>query len=193
LNDALQLIYLQEKNRYFVGNITLSFSRHTPRIDPLYSFFGFKAAYKLNFEDRANRLLMYDLMDRFNERLARLRFGTTSWSEYLIKKKNIAIENLPNRKDVEFERHSSSNNIEWLYSISKESKQEAVRIGAPAWQVHHYPAIQERSKSIVSKNPEFYEYFDQTKVRRILGQKHNNRQNIRKVFQLYYSLVWLYK
>lgn len=133
LNDALQLIYLQEKNRYFVGNISLSFSRHTPRIDPLYSLFGFKAAYKLDHEDRANRLLMFELMERFNKKLTVLKFGTTSWPEALIKQKNIKIDMLPEGRDVEFERHESSNNILWLNEVSHESKLEAIRLGAPVW------------------------------------------------------------
>ena len=192
LNEALQLLYLQEKNRYFVGNITLSYSRYTPRIDPLYSLFAFKAAYKIDFEDRANKMLMFDLMRRFDERLVKIRFGTTSWPEKLINKKKIDIEDFPKNRNVAFERHEPKANIDWLTKVSGESKREAIRLGAPAWQVHNYRNIQNLSKEILAGHPEFFESFDKVRTMRLLNNVHNNRQNIRKVFQFYYSLVWLY-
>lgn len=193
LNDALQLLYLQEKNRYFVGNISLAFSRHTPRIDPIYSLYGFKAAYKMNYEDRANRFFMFDLMKRFSEDLTKLKFGTTSWPDILLKRNNVSVEQFPDCKKVEFDHHTVKNSIPLLSGYSKSSKEEAIRIGAPVWQVHNYRQIQQYAKEIILKNPEFYGYFDKVKVLRLLNNKLENRQNIRKVFQLYYSLVWLYK
>lgn len=100
---------------------------------------------------------------------------------------------LPEGRDVEFERHESSNNILWLNEVSHESKLEAIRLGAPVWQVHHYQQIQDASKQILSRNPEFYQFFDKIRIGRLLNNVLNNRQSIRKVFQLYYALVWLYR
>jgi hypothetical protein len=193
LNSALQLMYLQEKNRYFVGNITLSFSRYTPRIDPLYSLFAFKAAYRLPFQDRVNKVLIYDLMNDFSPLLASAKFGTTSWSKYLLEKRFITPQDVAPATNVSFEKDQVATAHPWLNQISAESKAIAIRIGAPAWQVQHYPSMQEKAKHVLSRHPEIYEYFDKTRIRRLLNSKHSNRQAIRKVFQLYYALVWLYR
>jgi hypothetical protein len=193
LNDALQLYYLEERNRYYVGNITLSYSRHTPRIDPLYSLYGIKAAYRMNFADRKNRFLIYDLMSKFSSELTKFKFGTTEWPQSTVDRYAINVKDFSISNNVKFERHAGQVNFDWLNTISPESKKEAVRTGAPAWQIHHYRNIQEEAKSILTKKPEFYEFFDKLKTSRLLNNKLNNRQSIRKVFQLYYALVWLYK
>ena len=192
INDALQLIYLQEKNRYFVGNISKSYSRYTPRVDPLYSLPAFKAAYSLGVEDRADRVLMYDLMCRFDARLASFEFGTTAWPDTLYKKRGLVERKLTKSRDVTFESYKNTSNIDWLSKVSEQSKKEAISLGAPAWQVHNYQDIQKLSKIIISKHPEFFNSFDKIRVMRLLSNRLENRQNIRKVFQIYYALVWLY-
>lgn len=189
--DSLQLLYLMEKNRYFVGQTSQSVLRYTPRIDGLYSLPAFRAAYALDDESRANRKLMFDLMTYFNEDLAHLPFGTTSWPDGLGSSNQRWPDRFPRTRAGEWRAPVSPPSWE-----SKQKKQNNIvelanRIGAPVWQVANFESARKAVVNSMSDGSPIKGVLDKRLVGRLLKVSEPRRQEMRLVYNLLFACRWL--
>ncbi|WP_207382269.1 hypothetical protein [Schaalia vaccimaxillae] len=86
IRSAAQLdyLYLTGRNRYYVGEISRSFSRFIPRFDPLYSPFAAKIALNLDGEIRNSNLLGLRALGRLDSLLAALPFDSERYAQTYI-------------------------------------------------------------------------------------------------------------
>lgn len=102
-DQALDLMYVEQRNRYFVGNIAMHFSRKTPRFDPLYSINAVIAALMLEPTKRQDNYLGYQVMRSMDEGFLKkkfnsYKFGDTVFSEF----PGAGAEVIENKSDYSF-------------------------------------------------------------------------------------------
>ncbi len=190
--EALQLLYLQHKNRYFVGNIAKIFSNYTARYDPLYSVYGFRAAFKAEKSYRDKKFVIFDLMNKFNPLVARLPFGTTDWPAEIKEKFNLGTlewpKNLGKPSSINFLGSIENNNF---FGSRSNSLRLPLPAGVSPWQWGLYKEAQLECLHLLESRKDIFDFLNKKIVYRILRNDLKNRVQIRQVFGLMYSLIWL--
>ncbi|WP_427007087.1 hypothetical protein [Pseudarthrobacter sp. H2] len=80
----LDYVYLNRRNRYYVGEISRSFSPFSPRFDPLYSVAGASLSLKLDGMSREANIVGMDLIERFSPGLSTLPYDYDRFGESYI-------------------------------------------------------------------------------------------------------------
>lgn len=193
--QTAEIFFMLNRNRYYIGNITKTASKFTSRFDPLYSPYLFKLAYFIDEKSRIQGVPLFDLMWEFSPTLTKLPFGTTAWDDELIKSKNIQVatsvdNSLPTILDIE--RKSAQLLGSYMPSISKENRALAKKMKAAAWQVQIYPQLQKESLLLWEKYRDILEkFYNQEVLDFYLKREHRNRVDIRKVINIYATMLWL--
>lgn len=189
-----ELFYMLIRNRYYLGNITKIASKFTSRFDPLYSPYLFKLAYLIDERSRMQGVPLFDLMWRLSPILTKLPFGTTAWDDELINSKEVKVgaptHNSPTLLDIE--KKSAQAQGSYMPAISKENRALAKKMKAAAWQVQIYPQLQKKSLLLWEKHRGILEkFYNQEALDFYLKRKHRNRVDIRKVINIYATMLWL--
>ncbi|WP_193067982.1 hypothetical protein, partial [Halomonas sp. 3D7M] len=159
-DQALDVMYVEQRNRYFVGNIATLFSRKTSRFDPLYSINAVVASLKLDPERRKDNFLGFEVMYEMDKGLLEYefdgdKFGSTVHDFYpVIGKKTFKLS------PVDGVSYKAPDNLELLFlgdhrpeegrsNRTKEKTELAKKLKAPPWQVYNYDLVRSECNSIM--------------------------------------------
>lgn len=183
--EALDLMYAEQRNRYFVGNIATLFSRKTPRFDPLYSLSSLKAALSVTAEERQFNKVGFEIMRRLQPELMAMKFGGKEFSE-------ATYAEFPSINSVDhpvgtalYDDIAPAQHIaDKANKITSKDVEVANRIGGTAWQVARLSDAQSTCKRLLSKDDDLYSVMDQGAVESMLSGPIRNRVKMRQVHLL---------
>lgn len=185
MHQALDLMYMEQRNRYHIGNIATLISRKTLRIDPLYSLAAIKAALHVGVELRQLNKVGLDLMSRMTPDLISQKFGGKKFSEkaYQLYPK-LNSEELPRGKPRYDQYKGVKKVTNRERSVTKEDIDKANRIKGSVWQVQRLENAQSSCMDLLEKDNSIFEYINKKPVFRMLSSDLNNRVHIRRVHML---------
>jgi hypothetical protein len=204
-DQALDVMYVEQRNRYFVGNIATLFSRKTSRFDPLYSINAVVASLKLDPERRKDNFLGFEVMYEMDKGLLEYefdgdKFGSTVHDFYpVIGKKTFKLS------PVDGVSYKAPDNLELLFlgdhrpeegrsNRTKEKTELAKKLKAPPWQVYNYDLVRSECYSIMQiyKEEICMQGFSLEYASEIcLRKKPRNRIELRNLYSLYGFLRFL--
>lgn len=193
-DDAiLDFAYLNIRNRYYVGLISLYHSNLSPRFDPLYSLSGIKLALHSSLKERSKNFIGIQLMNSFCPDLLRLPFDSERIDkEYEERCGNIVRENFNGRQPIlmKTQKEKPSNSR----VVKKEHIDKAKLIGASLQQIANLEEVQIELRRLFNEyRKDISLNFDWKMINRLLNPNLKNRVHIRSTFALHDSLCWYKK
>lgn len=188
LHQALDLMYLNERNRYHIGNSAMLVSRKTLRVDPLYSLSGIKAALHVGPEKRAANMVGLDLMHKMQPGLMNFKFGDKKFPG-IARKKYPALNSI----DLPLGKPNYRGRVtKKIMSSSKKGASDADlikanKLNASLWQVVKLEESKKELSALMRSDK-----FDIESAKKFLNLKYindlvsrelNNRVKIRQVHQ----------
>lgn len=192
----LDYMYVNKRNRYYVGIISKYFSNVVPRVDPLYTLSGISLALKIPFQERQANIIGLDLMCSFYDELAQLPFDSDRVSGYEKYRTNISRKNYNGSYPIYLNETPKSGqqrtqNIQ--RNITQQHREKAKALNAALWQVVELENIQKEIKEIVSmKKNEISNVFNLKMVNRLAGEELTSRVHIRRAHSLCNVLKWFF-
>lgn len=196
-SDArLDYVYLNKRNRYFVGEITRSVSPFSARMDPLYSTHGIRLALSLTGIEREANIVAMDLIEMLSPGLSLLPFerdvfagayeqlrGRPAGGDF---KRTGAVA----RVSVGGERSSRVG-----YKVQRPTEKQitqAVSLKIRPGIVAEFPYIQAGLKELIDGIPrnEFKETFNPQAVGQLTKREPGHRVHYRTARNLYAALLW---
>lgn len=198
-DDLADFIYLQIRNRYFVGIITTNWNRYINRFDPLYSPSAVKLSFKLSLSERADNIIGYDLMNKFCPELLNVpfdskKFGTTvsnergysAPSDYkFVRPKYDEVVNIP--------APMVDTNVLRIPRTTRDDVDYAKTINANAAHVAGRAHVRDSVNIVLRKYSarELENRFNTEELELLRKRPANTRIRIRTLYSLFSSLSWL--
>lgn len=198
-SDLGDFLYLQIRNRYFVGIITSNWNRFINRFDPLYSPSAIKLAFKIPLEQRADNLIGYELMRMMAPELLEVPFDSEKFGPSVFDK--YAYESPINYKFVR-PRYSNKENREIqlfdsgtlnIPATNKDDVEYARKIKANATQVAGRAHVRDALNRVLRNytNHELSQVFNLAELESLRRRPANTRVRIRTLYALFSGLAWL--
>ncbi|MBM7848885.1 hypothetical protein [Arthrobacter roseus] len=196
---VLDYLYLNTRNRYYVGEISRLWSSDVARFDPLYTLSGPATALSMDVVSRAANVLGFDLMIKLNPHLASLPFDTPRYSDEYVALQGIPVLNdfdvrgspkYDNRKVVAPEGSPGA-----AFPRATEAQVEkATKLRASVQQVAGLGVVREQCREMLQGigRQRLEENFNYKILMRLMTAELNNRRHIRTVYNIYTSLLWYY-
>lgn len=200
--DALgDFLYISTRARYFIAHISKSWSRFTPRFDPLYSVNATGLALSLPLEKRASNIIGFDLMGTYASPLRELPFDVPKFSPSLSRWRV-----LPETREWTFPesvgpRFDGKRGVEPMMidtgilnipPASKEDIRRAKKMRVRAYQVAGRRVVQRALPELVLGLDRSARkgVFNAKALDELLKGTLNNRIRVRMLFNLFESLAW---
>ncbi|WP_417368045.1 hypothetical protein [Glutamicibacter arilaitensis] len=197
--DLPDFLYLQIRNRYFVGFITTNWNRYINRFDPLYSPSGVKLAFKLGLQERIDNLIGFELMKKMCEPLLSVPFDSKKFGESVTNKHGYTQPVSYNHVRPKFDDSVSSmplpidSGVLTVPRATQDDVQYAKKINSRASQVagraHARDAVSQVIR-VLSRN-ELAKIFNLEEIDMLVKRPANTRVRIRTLYALLSSFLWL--
>ncbi len=174
--------------RYTIGLTSRRVSEFVPRFDPLYSVAAVRLSLVAGNEALDSRRIIFDLMQRFDERLVGLPFGNGAWPPTL--------QPPPLRPFVKGTPVYVDEPVAPLplwsgaKPVSARERETIAATGAAAWQVADLAATQALCRVAIGRTPELARLFDRRMLNRLIERPPAHRGHLRLLHQLTSTLVW---
>lgn len=189
---VLDYMYVAKRNRYFVGLISNFQSNTSPRVDPLYSISGIRAALQLPRRERVANITGLDLMRSFSEELAALPFDSERISpEYEAMRGTISRLQFNGSRPKMLNEAVMEGEINSIAATPKHiAKAKALR--ATLWQVVYMEPIQKEIQAFINSGNKrsIANVFNLKMINRLTTRDLNNRAHLRSLYSVYDVLKW---
>lgn len=140
LDQALDFMYVENRNRYYVGNIATLFSRKTPRFDPLYSLNAIFASLSLSLYERRSNRLGYEVMNQLDRSLLGIGFNSKKFgSEVMEKDSFVASVKVTQAVSPTVIRKAKARKAPTTFNPADVAYSEKIK--ATPWQVANYDLV----------------------------------------------------
>ncbi|WP_146112872.1 hypothetical protein [Arthrobacter sp. MYb214] len=198
-DDLPDFLYLQIRNRYFVGVITSNWNRYINRFDPLYSPSGIKLAFKLGLKKRMDNLIGFELMKRMCEPLLSVPFDSIKFGESVTSKHGYTQPISYNHVRPKFDDASSSKPLpinSGVLAIPKTTKEDveyAKKIKSRASQIAGRAHARQAVSLVIRTRDqvELAKIFNLNEIDILVKRPANTRVRIRTLYALLSSFLWL--
>ncbi|WP_088743894.1 hypothetical protein [Cobetia sp. QF-1] len=198
LGVALDLMYVEQRNRYFVGNIATLFSRKTARFDPLYSVNAVKAALCLDDGKRQDNYLGYELMREIGEKVLKVEFNENKFGKSVYEMYSEA-----GKKTVPLSRPKSFIYQE-MCRVTKPSRPTgykdeemylAKKLKATPWQVNNYSGVKKKCIELINNKSlpdDFGGVLNISYIEKLCNEvAPKNRVELRALYSIYSVLIFV--
>lgn len=193
----LDYVYMNRRNRYYVGEITRSFSPFAARFDPLYSLAGASLGLRVDGKMRQANVIGMDLIERMMPGLSLLPFDTDRFTGAYSD-----LRGTPNRRPfrnsgspvfdgAERMRPDNANSVGGVRP-SHSNIERANKLRMPPRLIAQFPTIRDGLKEIIVGLPrgEFDSVFNRRAVSLLIDREPSHRAYYRTARDLYASLLW---
>lgn len=198
-DSQLDYMYLNVRNRYYVGEVSRQWSTDVARFDPLYTLSGPKVALGLSLADRSANILGFDLMNKLSPDLAHYPFDTPRFNDHYISLRGTPpMRGFRNGRPPRYDGRKSlvvGQSAGAAFPKATVVDIEKARlIKAPLRQVAGLEKVRHQCKEMLAGVPrsELEQSFNYVVLMRLMNAPLNNRMHIRTVYNLYGSLLWYY-
>ncbi|WP_330194373.1 hypothetical protein [Pseudarthrobacter sp. J47] len=196
----LDYFYLNRRNRYYVGEITRSFSPFVSRFDPLYSLAGASLGLRVDGVSRQANVIGMDLMERMAPGLSALPFDSDRFAG--------AYNSLRGRPEAREYQHSGVPEQDGVTRIRMENaasiqqtrptpadRERANKLRMTPRLIAQFPVIREGLRELIDGLPrgEFPSVFNPRAVSLLIDREPNHRVYYRTARDLYAALLWYAK
>lgn len=188
----LDYMYITMRSRYFFGLIAEYQSNISPRIDPLYSLSGMKAAMNLPLNERVANVIGLELMHSYQNELLALPFDydriTIEYEAMYGKVDRMAF----NGKQPEVFNELVANDIQTLPRPTQEQIKKAQTLKVALWQIIYMERVQKQIQEFISSGNRrtIANVFNLKFVNRLATRELNNRVHLRNLYTIYDVLKW---
>lgn len=197
--DLPDYLYLQIRNRYFVGTITTNWNRYINRFDPLYSPSGIQLAFKLGLKARIDNLIGYELMHRLCKPLLDVPFDSKKFGDSVELKYDYvqpaSYNHVRPKNDDAMPSTTLAINSGLLTipTVTKEDIEYAKKINARVSQVAGRAHAREAVSLVIRKRDrvELSKIFNMEEIDMLVQKPANTRVRIRTLYALLSSFLWL--
>jgi hypothetical protein len=196
----LDFVYMNRRNRYYVGEISRSLSPFAARFDPLYSLSGASLGLRVDGLSRQANVIGIDLVERMVPGLSLLPFDTDRFTG--------AYRDLRGTPDArpfrnpgkpmfdgeERMRPDNANSVEAVRP-SPSDIERANKLRMPPRLVAQFPTIRDGLKEIIVGLPrsDFDAVINRRAVSRLIDREPSHRAYYRTARDLYAALLWYAK
>lgn len=197
-DDAvLDYLYMTERNRFFVGEISRVLSHTIHRFDPLYSVAAANAALAMPGTERNANLLGLDMLRRLDPVLAAMPFDRERYAG-LYEERRGSVDRMP-LPDVTPVKHGRPASVpqpgptRWSPpAITPDQTARARKLSMPTRFMANYDIIQRELPDLFAQvgGGEAASAFNMTLIRRVLAAPPSSRVYYRALKNLYGLLSW---
>ncbi|XAS69590.1 hypothetical protein V3C33_10265 [Micrococcaceae bacterium Sec5.7] len=196
-SDArLDYVYLNKRNRYFMGEISRSLSPFAARMDPLYSINGAKLALSISGVEREANIVGMDLIEQLSPGLSLLPFDRDRFGGAFGQ-----LRGRPMTKDFEgygppeYVSRGDMNADRVGYKVERPTEEQitrAVALKMTPRLVAQFPHVQAGLGELIAAIPngEFGATFNHRSVRLLMQREPGHRVHFRTARNLYAALLW---
>ncbi|MGO4120512.1 hypothetical protein [Arthrobacter sp. YAF16] len=193
----LDFVYMNRRNRYYVGEISRSVSAVAARFDPLYSPAGASLGLRIDGKMRHANVIGMDLIERMSPGLSLLPFDTDRFAGAYSD-----LRGVPGRKPFKSSerpiyddaKKMQPDNASSLSSVrpSPADIERAVALRMSPRLVTQFPSIRDGLKEIITGLPrgEFDSVFNRRAVSLLIDREPTHRAYYRTARDLYAALLW---
>lgn len=193
-NDFFQrmdIMYMEQRNRYFASHITSLISRKTPRFDPLYSLAIPRIALALPSDKRQINWLGISIMNIMSPSLSSYVFSSQPSEMALKFFPELSSKMLPSTPP-EYDNFVSQQRIRESIQPTQEHYKLASKIKASIWQVAALDSARKYCKKFLPDNMDFIlKIFNEQYIDYLLNERLTNRVDIRFLHTVKNILIWL--
>lgn len=193
----LDFVYMNRRNRYYVGEISRSLSPFAARFDPLYSLAGASLGLRVDGTMRQANVIGMDLIERMYPGLSLLPFDTDRFTGAYSDLRGtpdgrpFKRSGSPAFDGAERMRPDNANNVEGVRP-SRSDIERANKLRMPPRLITQFPAIRDGLKEIITGLPsgEFASVFNRRAVSLLIDREPSHRAYYRTARDLYAALLW---
>lgn len=197
--DLPDYLYLQLRNRYFVGIITSNWNRFINRFDSLYSPSGIKLAFKIALNERSDNIIGYDLMNKFCPALLEVPFDSAKFGTNVLDRRGYVAPQSYNfvRPKYDERVNLSARTIDTrvlnIPATTQNDVEYAKKINARASQIAGRAHVRDSVNRILRKYTaeDLAGRFNDVELELLRMRPANTRVRIRTLYALFASLAWL--
>lgn len=194
---SLDFVYMNRRNRYYVGEISRSLSAFSTRLDPLYSLSGASLGLRVDGQMRQANVIGMDLMERMTPGLSSLPFDTDRFTGAYGDLRGIpggrpfGRSGSPVFDGAERMSPDNANSVEAVRP-SRQDIERANRLRMPPRLVAQFPTIRDGLKELIVGLPggEFESVFNRRAVSLLISREPSHRAYYRTARDLYAGLLW---
>lgn len=194
LQQALDIMYVEQRSRYFSGIADILFSRKVAKIAPLYSLPILKASMLVTQEERAANIVGLTLMHKLCPELLCFKFHKKKFAQ-------LALQRFPKLDSVtlpvwmpRYDEHKKQT-IETVQNkpiVTKEILQKAHAMDASPLQVAQLHTAQQGCRRLLNKYGDILDaIIDRSSLQFFVTADHTNRVDIRRTHFIYDLLCYL--
>jgi hypothetical protein len=193
----LDFVYMNRRNRYYVGEISRSLSPFAARFDPLYSLSGASLGLRVDGTMRQANVIGMDLIERMSPRLSLLPFDTDRFAGAYSD-----LRGTPDLRPFEgsgspafdgVERTPAGNaaHVEGVRPTNSDIER-ANKLRMPPRLITQFPAIRAGLKEIIAGLPpgDFDSVFNRRAGALLIDREPTHRAHYRTARDLYAALLW---
>ncbi|MFA1604570.1 hypothetical protein ACDW82_13055 [Alcaligenes faecalis] len=190
VNSILDYIFATKRNRYYIGSISALYSKHSPRVDPLYSVNALRLALNLTEQERKSNVLGLNLLRSFDEDMISLPFDVSKIDDFYRKNYNKIYEKNFIKRDLRLRSVERDREFSGI-APTKSQIELSKSMNSSLMQILYLDDVQNRARGILKKNRDLIEQNLNWKVvNRFYRGELKNRIHIRTAFSIYDSLNW---
>lgn len=196
-DGRLDFVYMNRRNRYYVGEISRSLSPFAARFDPLYSLSGASLGLRVDGRMREANVIGMDLIERMTPGLSLLPFDTDRFAGAYSDLRGTPDGKLferagnPAFDGAERMRPANADIVEGVRP-SRLDIERANKLRMPPRLIAQFPAIRDGLKEIIVGLPkaEFNSVFNRRAVSLLIDREPSHRAYYRTARDLYAALLW---
>ncbi|MCV9994105.1 hypothetical protein OIU93_07300 [Paeniglutamicibacter sp. ZC-3] len=198
-DDLSDFLYLQLRNRYFVGIITSNWNRLVNRFDPLYSPSGVKLAFKLSLQERMDNIVGYDLMHILCPELLDVPFDSKKFGDSVTRERGYSDPVDYNFVRPKFDKRAKpvvdaiDTRVLPIPAVTQDDIAYAKKINARASQIAGRAHVRDVVNRILRRytSAELATRFNSEELALLRMRPANTRIRIRTLYSLFGALAWL--
>lgn len=198
-SDLGDYLYLQIRNRYFVGIITTNWNRYITRFDPLYSPSAIRLAFSIPLSERQDNMVGYDLMKMLAPELLEIPFDSRKFGDSVAYKRGFESPTSysfvrPKFDDTQpFETNFIETGILEIPRSTKEDVEYARKINARPGQIAGRAHVRDALSRILRNydDERLANIFNMSELTMLRKKPANTRLRIRTLYGLFAALSWL--